>query len=215
MLPKTLEPTILLENEHVLVLNKPAGVVVNRASSVKVSTLQDWVEAYLQADPVWQRDRAVDQIFAERSGMVHRIDKDTSGAILFAKQAVAMHDLMRQFKERTVQKTYVALVHGHLPTHEGIVRAPIVRHPKSRERFTVGEGGRPSETYYKVKKEFSSINIEKLLQENKKSEHPIRALEKEIKVYEGGFTLVEFSAQNRTYASNSGPYAILAPSAGW
>ncbi len=188
-----LEPEVLLENDSVLVLHKPAGLVVNRATSVKVATLQDWIERYLHNDTTWQADRAADTVFAERSGMVHRLDKDTSGVIIFAKRAPAMHHIMKQFKERSIEKTYVALVHGHLPTDEGIIRAPILRHPKFRERFTVGDAGRPSETYYKVKKEFSSINVEKLLKKNTVSEHPVRALEKELKVYEGGFSFVELS----------------------
>ncbi len=186
-----LEPTVLLENDHVLVLNKPAGVVVNRARSVKQTTLQDWVESYFDGNLAWKAQHDADETFRERSGMVHRIDKDTSGIIVFAKTADAMYELMRQFKAREVSKTYVALVHGKLPTPEGIVRASIRRHTQSREKFTVAEDGRPSETAYKTLKNYSSINRQELLLLNKNSTSPVRALEKELKVYEGGFSLIE------------------------
>lgn len=194
------EPTILLENDQVLAINKPAGLVVNRASSVKVSTLQDWVEKYLQADKQWQKEREKDETFRERSGMVHRLDKDTSGVILFAKSAEAMYELMRQFKAREVEKSYLALVHGKLPTPEGIVRAAIRRHPKSREKFTVAADGRPSETLYKTKEYFSSIQKQEVSLLNKNSHNPVRDFEKELKVYEGGFSLVElFPKTGRTH----------------
>lgn len=189
-------PTIIFEDDFLLVLNKPAGWVVNRANSVKEVTLQDWIEAYLVANSAWQADRELDQVFQERSGMVHRLDKDTSGVLLFAKRAHTMHALMAQFKEREVHKTYWALVHGKIEPSEGIVRAPIGRHPQNREVFAVQMAGRESETHYRVLQEFDGVHLtdEKLKQFAEQfgvvDQVPTN-LRRELRVYQPGFSLVE------------------------
>ena len=91
--PAQLSPQVLFEDADLLVLNKPAGLVVNRANSVKQITLQDWVEQYFSGSDPWEKGREEDETFAERSGMVHRLDKDTSGIILFAKSPQVMYDI--------------------------------------------------------------------------------------------------------------------------
>ncbi len=131
---------ILFEDEIVIVINKPPGVVVNRAESVKESTLQDWTETELK-------------ITVERGGIVHRIDKETSGILLIAKTPEAFIELQRQFKERIVKKTYLALVHGTLVPPEGEIRAPVGRLPWNRERFGIVPGGKEAVTRYKVLQE--------------------------------------------------------------
>lgn len=184
--------TILYEDADLLVVNKDAGEVVNRAESIRAATLQDWVEEYLADDPVWQEGRAREEEFRDRSGLAHRIDKDTSGVLVFGKNPAAMQELLRQFREREVEKSYLALVHGFLPTKQGVVQAAIQRHPTRRERFTVTtDGGRASETEFRVKAEYQPLVLERLravLPDEGRGN--VRALQQAITIY-NGFSLVE------------------------
>ncbi|MDO8599945.1 MAG: RluA family pseudouridine synthase [bacterium] len=144
-------PKILLEDESILVVDKPAGLVVNRAESVKGQTVQDWVDKNAKL-PMLNAKWDLESDFAKRSGIVHRIDKETSGILLIAKTPEAFEELQRQFKAREVEKTYLALVHGEVKPTEGEIKAPVGRLPWNRERFGVLAGGRESETRYKVTK---------------------------------------------------------------
>lgn len=141
---------ILFEDDHFLCIDKPAGVVVNRADSVSGETLQDWFDATYPAclDAASSSKHA--QLFRERSGLVHRLDKDTSGCMVLAKTPESMVEIMRQFKAREVHKTYQALVHGRLEPMQGSINLPIARNPLNRHTFTVQPFGRPSETMYAV-----------------------------------------------------------------
>lgn len=152
---------ILFEDDSFLVINKPPGIVVNRADSVKEETVQDWAHAYLHIVPpvtvykaVIHEDgtvtRDVNAEFSQRAGIVHRIDKETSGCLVIAKSPVVFEQLQRQFKERDIHKTYVAIVHGSLVPQEGEVRAPVGRLPWNKEQFGVVPGGKESLTKYKV-----------------------------------------------------------------
>ena len=152
---------ILYEDEFLLVLNKPAGWVVNRSETVKEETLQDWLEENFQF-PIFN--------FQDyRSGIVHRLDKDTSGVLVVAKTPQIFENLQKQFKERGVGKRYLVLVHGNVQPTEGIIRAPIARSPFDRKRFGIFLGGREAETRYKKisnlksqisKEKFSLLEIE-------------------------------------------------------
>lgn len=141
---------VLFEDETMLVVNKPPGIVVNRAESVKGETVQDWVEKTYH-------------IFIEdRAGIVHRIDKETSGILLVAKTIPAFESLQRQFKEREIRKTYIAVVHGAVAPAEGEINAPVGRLPWNRERFGIVPGGKESVTKYKVvgkSKAFSLVEV--------------------------------------------------------
>ena len=129
---------ILYEDECFLVIDKPPGIVVNRAESVKGETVQDWVEKTYH-------------IFIEnRGGIVHRIDKETSGCLVIAKTPETFAELQRQFKEREIHKTYLAMVHGKLVPGEGEIRAPVGRLPWNRQRFGIVPGGKEAITRYKV-----------------------------------------------------------------
>lgn len=131
---------LIFEDSAVLAINKPSGLVVDRAATVKGRTLQDWVEAFR---PENRR--------LERSGIVHRLDKDTSGVILAAKTAAAFKNLQAQFKNRLVEKTYWALVYGRMKKRSGVIDGPIARDPKNRMRFAVvWAAGRPAETKWQV-----------------------------------------------------------------
>lgn len=128
-------------------------MVVNRAESVKGETVQEWIEHNFQFSP---RSDALflnlqtDSDFVRRCGIVHRIDKETSGCLVIAKTPEAFAELQRQFKAREVEKTYLALVHGKVEPGSGVINAPVGRLPWNRERFGVLPGGRDSVTSYKV-----------------------------------------------------------------
>lgn len=184
-------PAIIWEDDAVAILSKPAGVVVNMAESVKEPTIQDWAIAHWGGTPSWAESQR-DPIFAERSGMVHRLDKDTSGVLVWAKTSEAMHELMKQFQERDVHKTYLALVHGLLPEKRGIVRAAIDRNPQNRTKFTVTSDGRESETIFTVQKEFPPISPAELKAWCLKRDIPIDPFVNSARtLYEAGFSLVE------------------------
>lgn len=124
-----------------LAIDKPAGWVVNAAQTVREESVQEWIARSFQFP--------ISNFQSMRNGIVHRLDKETSGALLIAKTPEAFKELQRQFKSREVEKTYVALVHGRVTPGEGTIRAPVGRLPWNRERFGVLAGGREAETGYK------------------------------------------------------------------
>ena len=141
---------IVYEDDALLVINKPAGVIVNRAETVKVDTVQDWAEQKLSIHI--PPGTAWGDAFESRAGIAHRIDKETTGLLLIGKTSEVFLDLQRQFKERTVKKTYCALVHGVVETPDGTINAPIGRLPWNRERFGIVPGGKEAVTRYTVVK---------------------------------------------------------------
>lgn len=169
------EPSIVFEDEHLLVLNKPAGWVVNEAESTKNQlTVQKWLREKFSIFnnargqypniPISQYPDSVEQynneeIFAQRCGIVHRLDKETSGILLIAKTPEAFMELQRQFKERETKKTYLALVHGEVKPSEGIIEAPISRNPFNPKRFGVFPGGKPAKTVYRVLNKIRSLSF--------------------------------------------------------
>jgi 23S rRNA pseudouridine1911/1915/1917 synthase len=128
---------ILFENDDLLVVNKPAGMVVHPAAGHDTGTL---VHAVLGYEPALQGIGG-----EERPGVVHRLDKDTSGLIVLAKNERAHRWLAEQFKDRAVEKIYLALVDGAPPTTSGRVEAPIGRDPKDRKKMAVVTPGRGRE----------------------------------------------------------------------
>ena len=152
---------IVFEDDDLLVIEKPAGVVVNRAKTVKRETVQDWAEGYLKVlkvEKVPKVSKAFETFdtsdafgtFCARAGIVHRLDKETSGLLVIAKNAKAFTDLQSQFKARKTRKKYLALVHGEVKPKEGRIEYPIARNPFNREKFGVFPGGRESVTEYRV-----------------------------------------------------------------
>lgn len=141
-------PAIIFEDSDILVVDKPAGMIVNRADTTRhVTTLQEWVEQYLHLSPP-ASEEASD--FYLRSGIVHRLDKDTSGLLIIAKNEESFFSLQKQFKEKVVQKTYVALAHGRVVPKEGEINVPVGRLPWDRKKFGVVVEGRESRTLYRV-----------------------------------------------------------------
>ncbi len=148
---------ILYEDDALLVINKPPGIVVNNAQSVEGETVQDWAHAHLglpeQSTPVVPGDD-----FLSRAGIVHRIDKETSGCLVIAKNPESFSALQSQFKERTIKKIYRAVAHGKLLPEAGEIRAPVGRLPWNRERFGILPGGKDAVTRYRVLRSGTSHN---------------------------------------------------------
>ena len=143
-------PKIVCEENDFLVIEKPTGLIVNRAETTKGSTtVQDWVERRFRVRGSRFEGDDFDSFYG-RAGIVHRLDKDTSGLLLIAKTPEAFVELQRQFKERIVKKRYLSLVHGKLTPMDGTVEAPLARNPYNRKRFGVFLGGKQAKTSWKV-----------------------------------------------------------------
>ncbi|MCS7219698.1 MAG: RluA family pseudouridine synthase [Anaerolineae bacterium] len=153
-LPEPIPLDILYEDNDLLVINKPAGMVVHPAPG-RVHRTGTLVNAVLAHVP--------DLVIGgeQRPGIVHRLDKDTSGVILVAKNDAALRDLQAQFKARTVEKAYLALVEGELPTTHGRIEAPIGRDPRHRQRMAVvpEHRGRSAVTEFLVLERFSGYTL--------------------------------------------------------
>jgi 23S rRNA pseudouridine1911/1915/1917 synthase len=147
--PQALPLRILYEDEDILVVNKAPGMVVHPGAGHPDGTLVNAVLAHCPDLHGVGGER--------RPGVVHRLDKDTSGVIILAKHDQAIRQLQQQFKRRTVQKTYIALVVGKLDPEEGIIDAPIGRHPRHRKRMAVVPQGRAAYTRWEVIKYLRDI----------------------------------------------------------
>lgn len=195
---------IIFEDQDLVVINKPAGVVVNRAQTVKGQTIQDWMEERLDWQEVenkaeWQDLVPADfddsygsplETFQERVGLVHRLDKDTSGAMILAKNPGVLVNLLAQFKNRQVQKQYQCLAHGKFKFPEGEVNAPMGRASRDRKVFAVRAEGRPAVTKYKVVEEFTKLNFDQLAKSNPTLDSKeLSNLSKKSHIYQG-FSLV-------------------------
>jgi 23S rRNA pseudouridine1911/1915/1917 synthase len=151
VLPESIPLDIRYEDEHLLAVNKPAGMVVHPAIGHPAGTL---VNAVLAHCP-----QVADVGGPERAGIVHRLDKDTSGLILIAKDDATRVALQRQFKRRQVAKTYVALVDGLVSPREGVIEVPVGRDKRHRKRMAVVRSGRPAQTMYRVVEYFSDNTL--------------------------------------------------------
>ncbi len=152
-LPEAIPLDIVFENDDLLVINKPAGMVVHPAAGHVQGTL---VNAVLGHAP--DLEGVGD---AQRPGIVHRLDKDTSGLIVVAKTDAAHRELQRQFKDREVEKNYLALLDGQPPTDTGRIEAAIGRDVRERKRMAVvpERQGRPAVTEYKVVEKFAAHTL--------------------------------------------------------
>jgi 23S rRNA pseudouridine1911/1915/1917 synthase len=129
---------IIWQDDYLVVLNKPPYVSVNISETEKETTLIELISEELK-------------IPLERAGVIHRLDKNTSGVLLVAKDQTTLERMQAQFKAREVKKTYLALAHGNIEEADGEINAPISRNPVNREKFGVFEGGRDSLTRFEVK----------------------------------------------------------------
>lgn len=149
--PEAISLNILYEGDVLAVVDKPAGMVVHPAFGHTSGTLVNavlarWPEIAVFSEPA-------------RAGIVHRLDKETSGVILIAKTAQALDNLRRQFKRRTVQKRYLTLVEGTPATPEGLINAPLGRDPKQRKRIAVIQDGREAITEFHVLETYADYSL--------------------------------------------------------
>lgn len=145
------EPQIIYEDNELAVISKPAGWIVNRAdTTVGQKTIQEWAEENLDITKNFRDDDETD--FTKRGGVVHRLDKETSGILLIAKNPASFASLQSQFKERIVKKQYTTLVHGNIVEEEGAIDEPIGRLPWNRTKFGILPEGREAHTKFKVLK---------------------------------------------------------------
>ena len=134
---------VVYQDEDVIVVDKPAGLTVHPAAGHPRGTL---VNALLTICPELANIKGT-----LRPGIVHRLDKDTSGLLVVAKNERAQASLAGQIKRREVHKLYLALVRGRVEPPQGVIDAPIGRHPRRRQRMAVVEGGRAAQTRYRVR----------------------------------------------------------------
>ncbi len=141
-----MDPKILFEDEYLVALDKPSGM--------DVEALQAWIKEKLNFP--------ISNSFELRNGLVHRLDKPTSGVILVAKNKESFEALQKQFADRTVRKTYIALAHGKVKDEKGSIIEKVGRLPWKRTKFGVFEGGRDAQTDYEVVKyvgNFTLLNL--------------------------------------------------------
>jgi 23S rRNA pseudouridine1911/1915/1917 synthase len=151
LIPEDIPLDILYEDADIVVVNKPAGVTVYPAPGHPRQTLMNAILAH--CPDVSKIDGSV------RPGVVHRLDKDTSGVMVVAKNKAAQLNLSAQLKNRRVLKQYLVLVRGNPAPDQGTVEAPIGRHPRDRKRMAVVSGGRQARTLYRVVRRLGSYAL--------------------------------------------------------
>ena len=152
LIPENIPLDILYEDEQVVVVNKPSGMVVHPGAGNFRGTL---------ANSLYFRQRERDNVFSEslRPGIVHRLDKDTSGVIIAAYNDAAHAFLSEQFKARTVKKTYIAVVSGRMENQKGRIDTFIARDPANRKKFSVQVRGKHALTLYRVIKTWNNHSL--------------------------------------------------------
>lgn len=142
---------VVYEDEWLAVIDKPAGLVVHPAPGHPNGTLADMLR---DRGTVWSLLGG-----QERPGVVHRLDRDTSGLLVVAKSEAAHRALAQQLKERTLGRTYIAIVHGGFKEASGTIDAPIGRDPRNRKRMAVVERGRPAVTDFRVVERLGNMTV--------------------------------------------------------
>ncbi|HEY5074766.1 MAG TPA: RluA family pseudouridine synthase [Pyrinomonadaceae bacterium] len=149
--PEDIPLDVVYEDDELIVVNKPAGIVVHPAAGVTSGTLANALAFHFQ-----QLSTSAGMV---RPGIVHRLDKGTSGLMVVAKTESAHEDLADQFRDREVFKSYVALVHGQVEKRTGLIDQPIARDRGNRTRMAVVRGGRPAISLYRVRKRFERFTL--------------------------------------------------------
>lgn len=162
--PENIPLDIVYEDDDVIVVNKPQGMVVHPAPGHPDHTL---VNALLYHSPLSTINGAF------RPGIVHRIDKDTSGLLMVAKNDLAHQSLAEQLRNKTNKREYLALVYGQIKEDEGTIDAPLGRNPQDRKKQAVVKGGRHAVTHFKVIKRYDNFTLIKCILETGRT-HQIR-----------------------------------------
>ncbi len=201
------EPEVLYQDQDLWVIAKPPGWVVNDADTTAAPTVQEWWRAQRAKDSQafpndWQEQVPADfdplygtpeEIFTQRDGIVHRLDKDTSGVLVLACHPGSLVQLLAQFRLRQTTKTYTALVHGKFQVPSGLIDAPLGRATRDRKLFDVRIDGRPAQTKYSVQQEYSQVDanaVFAVLTAQQRKGITAAAFRKRLSIYQG-FSLVE------------------------
>lgn len=155
IIPENIPLDILYEDDEIIVLNKPAGLVVHPGHGNYTGTLVNALTYYLKDIPLFQEGKI-------RPGLVHRLDKNTSGILVVAKTEIAHNRLAKQFFDRTSDRKYTALVWGSLKDDSGTITGHIGRNPRDRTKMAVfpgGEDGKPGITHYKVLERLGYVTL--------------------------------------------------------
>ena len=150
-LPENIPLEIVYEDDDLVVVNKPAGMVVHPAAGISSGTLANALAFHFQE--LSKRGGAA------RPGIVHRLDKGTSGVLVVAKTEAAHEDLAAQFHDREVFKSYVALVHGQIEKRNGEIDQPVARDPRNRTRMAVIRGGRAALSLFRIREAFDRFTL--------------------------------------------------------
>lgn len=157
IIPEELPLNIVFEDDEILIINKPVGLVVHPASGNKSGTLINGVAFHLQ-----QQNQSINENSLPRFGLVHRIDKNTSGLMVLAKTEKAVASLAKEFFHHTIQRYYIALVWGDVAEDSGTIRAHVGRHKRFRKMFDAypdGDSGKEAVTHYKVLERFGYVTL--------------------------------------------------------
>jgi 23S rRNA pseudouridine1911/1915/1917 synthase len=171
VVPEKIPLNIVYEDAHLMLINKPAGMVVHPGSGNYSGTLLNGVAWYLK-----QQNPSLSEETLPRFGLVHRIDKNTSGLLVLAKTDLAMRNLARQFFDHTIKRQYTALVWGDLDKNEGTIVAHVGRHQRFRKLFEAypdGSYGKEAITHYKVIERFGYVTLVECVLETGRT-HQIR-----------------------------------------
>ncbi|HKS10958.1 MAG TPA: RluA family pseudouridine synthase [Pyrinomonadaceae bacterium] len=148
--PEDIPIEVVYEDDTLVVVNKPADLVVHPAAGIHGGTLANALAFHFQQLP---------NSTGVRPGIVHRLDRDTSGLLVIAKTEAALEHLSDQFRDRTVFKSYVALVHGRVKDDSGKIDQPLARDPQNRTRMAVVRGGRSALSLFRVRQHFDRFTL--------------------------------------------------------
>lgn len=203
-----LNSSCIYEDELLMVINKPPGVVVNQAATTRDLTVQGWffqklgsekgAKKIVKNQSSWEdfipesfsdKYGSPQEIFLRRQGLVHRLDKDTSGVLFLAKDPGTLVNLLGQFRKRLVKKKYLCLVHGTMRVSSTTINAPINRSRVNRHKFSVDISGRSAKTHYRVVEFFSAASFRKTVGQSESLNQA--KLRQDLNSYQQGFSLLE------------------------